>query len=161
MHIRDFTMDERDDCWFSRQEYHEIRTHRKETVEVMEDVNLRIDNGQYYFRGLESKTRDQCRRKQWNIVECSVVVLDEQARLQQLHQEQQQQQHLAASHGVPFKTKKTMPDAEAIARAYMTCAESSRLAAMERGVFDQWAASKSVSTTVVSSPVPLAMCRAT
>ena len=129
----------------------------------MEKLDPKVDDGhQHCFRGLEFKTRNGSREKQWNVMESCMVVIDEQLRHQQLqfatsgvsvvksaaapcsssstdvaamtsyHQQQQQQKQL--------QQQQLIAQADDIARAYKACTESSQKAAFERGLWDHHAA---------------------
>jgi hypothetical protein len=92
-------------------------------VKIMERGNPFVNDGQHYFRGLEAKTREGSRRKQFNSIDASIAVLDEQS---------QQDQNGSS-------------DLEAISNVYIGCSSHCLEHAVERGAVDQRAALESVS----------------
>ena len=115
--VDDYSAEERSSCWYDRDELNAMKHDRRETVKVMEEYNFTVDDSLHYFRGLEFKTRRGAQQKQWNIVESSMEVFDEQ-----MHQ---------------INTMGSIVDQEAIAQAYRSVTTHSMVAAIERGLFDQ------------------------
>jgi hypothetical protein len=141
----EYTAEEKSTCWLNQEDYKALKVERKVTLKIMErsepfvndgerKVTLKImersepfvNDGQHYFRGLESKTREGSRRKQFNVVDASMAVFEEQ-----MQQE---------CDGVC--------DAEAIAQVYIDSARHCISAAHERGLVDQNAALESVCVSV-------------
>lgn len=93
----------------------------------MEKENSKIDDGNVHcFRGLETKTRDGSRRKQFNVVDAVMAVLDEQG--------------MQDEHGVS--------DPERISDVYVSCNSHCLEAAMQRGLSDEKAAIAAWSASV-------------
>lgn len=126
--IKDYNDDEKSASWYTKIEFENMKRDRRATVRVMEDGNPNVDDGQHYFRGVENKTRRGTRRKQWNMVEATMVVLDEQ---QLVHR------HANAS--------------QAIAEAYSAVVAHAREDAAKRGLHDQRAALEAWTTPVALS----------
>lgn len=132
LHVDDFSDQERDQCWYSRQESYDMKMERKETIKRMNKLSMEdyptVDDDGSYFRGLESKTREGSRAKQWNIVESNMIVMDEQFR----------QNHLSLAATTPRRhgLSKASSSEDAIAEAYSTYGEQSRTAALARAQFD-------------------------
>jgi hypothetical protein len=128
----DYAEEEKAAVWFTPYERQEMKKERRDTVKIMERVNYYVDDEQHYFRGLEFKTRDGFRRKQWNIMESAMVVFDEQM------------------------TDARINPTEAISKAYIISSIGSRVAATERAHHDRRAidvlssSSSSVSTTATT-----------
>jgi hypothetical protein len=118
--LEEYTAEEKSSCWFNRREFEEMKRDRRATVKVMESGDRTVDDARHYFRGLEYKTRRGLQRKQWNIVESSTVVFDEQ-----MHQ---------------VNTMGSVVDDETISKAYRSATAHSAAAAIERGLFDRKAA---------------------
>jgi hypothetical protein len=89
-----------------------------------------IDDSRHYFRGLEYKTRRGSQQKQWNMVESSMAVFDEQ-----MHQ---------------VNTMGAIVDDESISKAYRSVTAQSMAAAIERGLFDQKAALDTATSIAMS-----------
>ena len=123
----DYTEEEKAAVWFTPYERQEMKKERRDTVKIMERVNYYVDDEQHYFRGLEFKTREGFRRKQWNIMESAMVVFDEQM------------------------TYARIDPTEAISKAYMINSIGSRVAATERAHHDRRAIEVLLS---LSSPSP-------
>lgn len=115
----DYTTEEKNSCWFSQSEFDEMRKERHATVSIMGRGQPMVNDGQHYYRGLEGKTREGYRRKQFNIVDARMAVLDEQT--------QQNQTDFS--------------DFEAIAKAYRSCTAHCLAAAQNQGLVDQRLAS--------------------
>lgn len=81
----------------------------------MEYQTPRVDNEEYYFRGLEAKTKEGFKRKRFNMVDACMTVMEEQS----------DQSDMGTS------------DPNAIARAYiasnLVCVDEAR----QRGIFDE------------------------
>ena len=99
-----------------------MKVERKSTIKLMEQGDdggdLQINDGQSYYRGLETKTREGQRRKQFNVVDASMSVFEEQ-----MQQE---------NDGVNNQ--------ERIAQLYIESSKHCLTAAYERGMIDQKAA---------------------
>ena len=128
--LEEYTADERNACWFDRDEFDQFKRERRSTVKKMEREDDRIDDGQHYFRGVEGKTREGSQRKQWNIMEASMAVFDEQY----CHQLQGDKDTITL----------------AIAEAYAEVSCDARAIARERGEYDQQAALELYTKAVVS-----------
>ena len=159
-HHQELAVEEREQCWFTQEEFADMRRRRKETIRIMEKVDPKVDDGhQHCFRGLEFKTRNGSREKQWNVMESCMVVIDEQLRHQQLHfatsavaintatataaGSSTTSSHVAATTTTYYQQQQQqllMAQADDIARAYRACTESSQKAAFERGLWDYHAA---------------------
>jgi hypothetical protein len=126
----EFSEDEKAAAFFSRQDFEDMRNGRRDTVKVMEQFNELVDDAHHYYRGLEFKTREGSRRRQWNIVDAAMAVFDEQ--MMQLN-----------GHYCSTSTHERVGP-ESIAKAYMACTASSRTAAAERGLHDQRVALESI-----------------
>jgi hypothetical protein len=120
--LDEYTAEEKKASWFDKEEFLTFRRDRRETVKCLEQGNSHVDDGEYYFRGLEGKTRKGSQRKQFNMVESSLVVFDEQMYHQQ--------------HGESYSTTA----AQSIAEAYSAVTAEARAVARERGLHDQRAA---------------------
>eukprot|EP00539_Tryblionella_compressa_P015390 CAMPEP_0178853798 /NCGR_PEP_ID=MMETSP0746-20121128/22448_1 /TAXON_ID=913974 /ORGANISM="Nitzschia punctata, Strain CCMP561" /LENGTH=212 /DNA_ID=CAMNT_0020519655 /DNA_START=305 /DNA_END=943 /DNA_ORIENTATION=- len=108
--LDEFTEEEKAAAWYNRQDFDEIKRDRRATVKTMEQVNPRVDDAQQCYRGLEFKTRQGSKLKQWNVMESAMVVFDEQI------------QQMAAGRNDP----------EALSKAYHAATADSALAAAER-----------------------------
>lgn len=120
--LDEYSDDEKAASWYSGVDYDGFKNERKATVDIMESGQPQIDNGQHYFRGAEFKTRKGQQRKQWNVMEASMVVFDEQQIIS------------------PSVSKQEL--VQLIADAYSEVVAESRMAAIERGLFDRRAASE-------------------
>eukprot|EP00934_Nitzschia_sp_Nitz4_P002552 Nitzschia sp. Nitz4//scaffold137_size62074//45168//45722//NITZ4_006424-RA/size62074-processed-gene-0.71-mRNA-1//1//CDS//3329535727//2542//frame0 len=76
----DYTEEEARNSWHNRQDLDAIKAQRRVTTRQMEKWNPTVDDGRHYFRGLESKTREGCKRKASNVSKACKVVLEEQRR---------------------------------------------------------------------------------
>lgn len=151
VHHFDFSINEREQCWFTREEFYEMRLKRKETIRFMEKIDRNVDDDHHYFRGLEFKTREGSRLKQWNVMESCMVVIDEQLRHQQLQLAAAAEDAALALDGDSVSGSSTASrsdrqqqllsaQSDDIARAYRACTESSQQAAVERAMWDRYAA---------------------
>ena len=123
IHRNEYSAEEKKSCRFVQENYNEMRAERNITVKLMERGQPMVNDGQQYYRGLESKTREGSRRKQFNAVDASMTVLDEQSQQAQL--------------GVR--------DPEAISKLCIACTAHCVAKAQERGLTDQSAALESLS----------------
>ena len=114
-------------AWYTSEDNEIMKSERKSTIKIMERGNPFVNDGQHYFRGLEYKTREGSRRRQFNQVDATMVVMDEQDAQQQ----------------------KGIVDPEALAQIYLNCTMHCLAIARERALDDQRAALESVS---VASP---------
>lgn len=131
--VDDYSEEERTAAWLTQNEMKEMKQERKATVKIMEKLNCLIDDEQHYFRGLEFKTREGFRRKQWNIIEAAMVVFDEQIDVIQHSQ----------NNGTSSPCSEEVD--EAISEAYKSCTMGSLAAATERARHDRKAAEPSFS----------------
>jgi hypothetical protein len=119
----DYTPEEKLGTWFSVQEFDEMKAERRSTVHIMERRNPSVDDGQHCFRGLEFRTREGSRRRQFNQVDAAMAVMDEQdAQLQS-----------------------GINDAEKLAHVYIICSSHCQDNAHGRALNDQRASLESVS----------------
>jgi hypothetical protein len=129
--VDQYSDEEKASSWYTRQDFENMKKDRRATVKVMEDGNVKVDDGQHYFRGVENKTRKGSQCKQWNMVEAAMVVFDEQQMNHTYHRKEDATQ--------------------AIANAYRSVVAHTREAAAERGLHDQRAALESWTSAVVLS----------
>jgi hypothetical protein len=127
IHCSEYTEEEKAASWFNSDDYTRMRVERKTTVRLMERGDPLVNDGRHYYRGLEGKTREGSCRKQFNSIDASLAVLDEQNRLAQL----------GASAA-----------AEVLSKIYISCTAHCIASAHERGLVDQRAALESVSIAV-------------
>ncbi|KAL3920088.1 MAG: hypothetical protein SGILL_003435 [Bacillariaceae sp.] len=119
--LDEYSQEEKVASWFNREDFDQFKRDRRSTVKVMDQGNRQVDDGHHYFRGVEAKTRIGSQRKQWNMIEASMVVFDEQMHHQQY----------------PIDSETTV---QAIAASYSSVVADARAAAAERGLHDQHAA---------------------
>jgi hypothetical protein len=105
----------------------------------MERYDAAVDDVHHCYRGLESKTKEGSRRRQWYIAEAAVAVFDEQRRC-----------------GGGLGNSSNHGASDAIAAAYAMAAASSRSGAAQRAMRDQRVALESIATAADVSP-PLAV----
>jgi hypothetical protein len=118
----EYTREEKIATWLTGQEFDAMKAERRSTVKVMERINLSVDDGQHSFRGLEFRTREGSRRRQFNQVDATMAVMDEQdAQLQC-----------------------GINDPERLAHVYIICSSHCQDNAHERALNDQRAALESV-----------------
>jgi hypothetical protein len=129
IHCSDYTEEEKAASWFNAGDYNQMRAERKTTVRLMERGDPFVSDGRHYYRGLEGKTREGSCRKQFNSIDASLAVLDEQNRLAEL--------------GVSAAAA-----SEALSKIYISCSTHCIASAHERGLVDQRAALESVSIAV-------------
>lgn len=134
--VDQYSAEERASSWFTRSEFDAMKRERRATVKVMEQ-QAEIDDGQHYFRGLEFKTKKGSQLKQWNMMEATLAVLDEQM---QPHE-----------HSAEAET--------AIAQVYSLVVADSREAAAERGQHDQRVSLEALSSTTTAMDVSPRMPR--
>ena len=119
----DYAREEKLATWSTVQEFDEMKAARRSTVNIMERRNPSVDDGQHCFRGLEFRTREGSRRRQFNQVDAAMAVMDEQeAQLQS-----------------------GINDPEKLAHVYIICSSHCQDNAHERALNDQRAALESVS----------------
>lgn len=119
----DYAIEEKLAAWSTVQEFDEMKAARRSTVNIMERRNPSVDDGQHCFRGLEFRTREGSRRRQFNQVDAAMAVMDEQeAQLQS-----------------------GINDPEKLAHVYIICSSHCQDNAHERALNDQRAALESVS----------------
>lgn len=123
----DYTREEKLATWSTVQEVDEMKAERRSTIKIMERRNPSVDGGQHCFRGLEFRTREGSRRRQFNQVDAATAIMDEQEA--QLQSE--------------------INDPEKLAHVYIICSSHCQDNAHERALNDQRAALESVS---VASP---------
>jgi hypothetical protein len=123
----DYTREEKLATWSTVQEVDEMKAERRSTIKIMERRNPSVDGGQHCFRGLEFRTREGWRRRQFNQVDAATAIMDEQEA--QLQSE--------------------INDPEKLAHVYIICSSHCQDNAHERALNDQRAALESVS---VASP---------
>mmetsp|Transcript_19217 Transcript_19217/g.41766 ORF Transcript_19217/g.41766 Transcript_19217/m.41766 type:complete len:221 (-) Transcript_19217:148-810(-) len=131
--VDDYSEEERIATWLTQDEMKQMKQERKVTVKIMEKLNCLIDDEQHYYRGLEFKTKEGFRRKQWNIIEAAMVVFDEQIDVIQHSQNDGRSSHCSAEVD------------EGISEAYKSCTMGPLAAAIERARHDRKAAESSLS----------------
>jgi hypothetical protein len=119
----DYTREEKLATWSTVQEVDEMKAERRSTIKIMERRNPSVDGGQHCFRGLEFRTREGSRRRQFNQVDAATAIMDEQEA--QLQSE--------------------INDPEKLAHVYIICSSHCQDNAHERALNDQRAALESVS----------------
>eukprot|EP00525_Craspedostauros_australis_P013276 CAMPEP_0198112068 /NCGR_PEP_ID=MMETSP1442-20131203/3970_1 /TAXON_ID= /ORGANISM="Craspedostauros australis, Strain CCMP3328" /LENGTH=242 /DNA_ID=CAMNT_0043768721 /DNA_START=289 /DNA_END=1017 /DNA_ORIENTATION=+ len=123
----DYTPQERRACWYNDAEMRVMKQERRATIKLMESVAVGkgSHNTNYYcavdddkdfcYRGLEHKTKNGSRMRQFNQVDAAMAVMDEQ--------------ELQAAHGIN--------DPETLSRVYISCTLACQAAALEKGLRDQ------------------------
>lgn len=142
--VDEYSDEEKIAVWFTEEEIEEMRKQRRATIKLMESANKFIDDEEHYFRGLESKTREGYRRKQWNIIEAAMVVFDEQINMQQ-------QSHNNNGKDAPYNLSLDKVS-KALSEAYRTSTSGARDAAIKRATHDRIAAETPSSTTATTAP---------
>ena len=122
---RNYTHVERNETWFTAEEMSAMKSARRATVKIMERGDPFVNDGQNYYRGLEAKTREGCRRKQFNQVDAMMAVLDEQ---------------------------ESCSDPERISCVYKESTFHCQVQARERGLKDEQAALESLSEPCIVAP---------
>jgi hypothetical protein len=140
-HIRrdDYSAEEKKLCWFTREDYDEIRAERKIPVEIMQRGQPMINDGEHYYRGLEHKTREGSRRRHYDMIDAKIIVFEEQSQ----------------------QAKRRVCDPEAVSKLYIENTAHCAASAQGRGLTDQTAVLESVSTAAPSLSRPSRLsCRA-
>ena len=113
--LSEYTPEEHANTWFSDVEYNVMRDERRETVLLMERGQPQINTCTNYYRGLEHRTREGARRRQFNQIDGTMAVLDEQ------------DSHLSAG----------ISDPEAIADVYKLCSAQCAAMAHKKALMDE------------------------
>jgi hypothetical protein len=116
-------------CYFTKEEYTISKESRRNTIKMIES-GVCVNNATHYFRGLENKSREGRRRRQFNQVDALMAVMDEQDA--QFHN--------------------GMNDPEMIAKFYINCSRHCRDVAEDSGQKDQRAALESFSDEKFAIP---------
>lgn len=145
--VEEYSDEEKTAVWFTVEEIDEMRKQRRATIKLMESANKFIDDEKHYFRGLEFKTREGYRRKQWNIIEAAMVVFDEQINMQyQPHN----------NNGKDVRCTLSLDEAsEGLSEAYRASTSGARDAAIKRATHDRIAADM-LSTAMATATATLA-----
>ena len=123
IHRNDYSGEEQRSCFLAPNDYTEMRAERKITLKLMEGGQPTVNDGKKYYRGLEAKTREGFRRKQFHMVDAAMTVLDEQS----------------------LQAQNEICDTRVISKLYISCTAHCVRAAQERGLIDQQAALEPVS----------------
>jgi hypothetical protein len=139
VHRQDYSAEEKESCWFTREDYDEMKDEREATIGIMESgqtmIELNDEEHHYYsYRGLERKIQEGARRRQLDMANAQITVFQEQSR------QQSQQLKFLKKKKRPTGRRRGVCDPEAVSRLYIEstahCAQSAR----ERGLNDQRAA---------------------
>lgn len=118
IHNSHYSEEERAKTWLTPSDLQSIKSERQMCLRRMDKLSSPVDDGQYYFRGLEGRTTEGYKRKRFNIADACMTVMEEQS----------DQADFGSS------------CAEAISRAYIAsnrrCVEEAR----QRGLYDERAA---------------------
>jgi len=129
IHRSHYNEEEKQRTWLSPDDMLEMKADRHQCLKKMSKINEQVDDGVHYFRGLECKTWEGNKRRRYFIADACLAVLEEQA----------------------DQVDVGLQDPEAIARVYKSCSMQCVDAARQRGLFDEWAAIISVTSSLAIS----------
>lgn len=115
LHMNDYSEEERRNTWLNAQDLEIIKCDRKSCLRIMQKTNPLVNDDEYYYRGLESKTREGLKRKRFNVADAHMTVMEEQS----------------------SQEDTGITDPEELAKAYIACSYTCADQARQRGVQDE------------------------